>query len=87
MARSGIRLSNLYLFDENIERNYEEAIKILVEITEDPYSELILEEHDIIAAEHNLGMIYRYAMGVEKDIEKQLIILNLHQKKVIQGLQ
>ena len=72
MARSGIRLSNLYLFDEDIERNYEEAIKILVEITEDRYSELILEEQDVIAAEHNLGMIYRYAMGVEKDIEKAI---------------
>ena len=71
LARSGNRLSDLYLFDKDF-KNYEEANKILIKITENPYFDLIIEEQDIMYAEHNLGLIYRYAMGVDADIDKSI---------------
>ena len=73
-ARSGARLAQMYLWEEiklseNISDKHKEAKKILLKISDKPKG-FYIEENDLVMANYNLGRMYRYATGVNVDLEK-----------------
>ena len=68
VARSGGRLSEIYLSGDGVEKDEVKARKILEWILEAP--ELYVDDNDILLAEYKLGEIYRYSIGVEQDLNK-----------------
>ena len=76
-ARSGGRLAEMYSRQEirlsdNKNDNYKEAAKVLLKISENQEDWYEIEENDLVMANYNLGLMYRYSKGLEKDLEKSL---------------
>ena len=69
LARSGGRLSEIYLSGDGVAKNEVKAREILEKILHESEN-LILEDQDIILAEYKLGQMYRYSIGTEQDLNK-----------------
>ncbi len=76
-ARSGGRLAEMYMRQEirlsdSKNDNYKEAAKILLKISENQEDWFEIEKNDLVMANYNLGLMFRYSYGLEKDLEKSL---------------
>ena len=69
LARSGGRLSEIYLSGDGVAKNEVKAREILEKILHESEN-LILEDQDILLAEYKLGQMYRYSIGTEQDLNK-----------------
>ena len=69
LARSGGRLSEIYLSGEGVDKNEVKAREILEKILHESEN-LIIEDQDILLAEYKLGLMYRYSIGTEQDLNK-----------------
>jgi TPR repeat protein len=69
LARSGGRLSEIYLSGDGVDKNEVKAREILEKILHGSEN-LILEDQDILLAEYKLGLMYRYSIGTEQDLNK-----------------
>jgi TPR repeat protein len=72
LARSGGRLAEIYLTADGFKKNKNYAKKILLKIIKNK-DNLIVDENDIILAEYNLGLILRYSISEEQDLDKSLL--------------
>ena len=69
VARSFLRLAEMYLYGDGVNKDTKLARGILLTILKDS-SNLIVTDHNIADTEFYLGKIYRYAIGVDIDLDK-----------------